>query len=341
MKKVLASILVLCLVVMTGSFVALAEGAQQHADLKIAMLSDPVGTEKFLLQALDALKASSEANGFQYTSIECPDVASWEENTRGAAEDGYNLIVGVSWRAAEPFSALAEEFPNTKFAVIDTNAQNEAVKSISFNMVEGTYVLGAMVGTAFPDEKLFGYVCNFQDQASYEYRYGFSQGVLSVNPNAEFMYNYANSYSDTSVVYEYTMQQRAAGCTFIFGGVASSANFGIYQAALELGEKGTPIYTTGLSVDQTTEENPYIIGGLLKDTGVCMTSVVDEFLAGNFTGGNQVAGIEDGACGVVGITTDSFIFRNADIMTDAVLEAGRAARAQIVSGEVTVVAPQE
>ena len=315
--------------------------AANGSEYKIAMISESIGTEQFILQAYNAIKASAEKNGFEWTSIECVDAAAWAENSRSAAEEGYDLIVGVGWRAGEPFSQLAEEYPDVKFAVIDTIAASDKVKSINFNTAEGCYVLGVMMGTAFPDDNLFGYISNFQDQASFEYRYGFSEGVKSVNPNAQFMFNFVNSYSDTTTVYEQTLQQQAAGCNFIFGGVSSSANSGIYQAALELSAKGTPIYTTGLSVDQTTQDNPYIVSGVLKDTGVCMNIIIDEFLAGDFTGGAQILGIKEKAFGVVGITTETQNFRNEEIITDEVLAAGHAAEQDIISGKVVIEVPME
>jgi len=317
------------------------QSGEDYSNLKIAMISDPIGNEQFILQAYNAIKNMADQYGFQWSSIECVDTAAWEENSRGVAAEGYDLLVAVGWQAAGPFSTLADEYPDTKFAVIDTLAENEKVKSINFNTAEGCYVLGAMIGTAFQDENFFGYVCNFQDQASYEYRYGFAEGVKSIIPEAQFMFNYANSYSDTSVVYELSMQQAAAGATFIFGGVSNSANTGIYQAALEQGEKGTPIYTTGLSVDQTTADNPYIIGGVTKQTDICMEMVLKEFLEGDFQGGKQTLGIREGAFGVVGVTTGGFNYRNQKIMTDEVIEAGKAALEDLIQGSVVIEVPSE
>ena len=38
------------------------------------------------------------------TSIECTDIAAWEENTLAASNEGYDLIIGIGWQAADPFS---------------------------------------------------------------------------------------------------------------------------------------------------------------------------------------------------------------------------------------------
>ena len=312
-----------------------------YAGIKIALVSQTIGTEQFILQAYNAFMEAAEKYGFQAISIECSDTADWSEKTRAACVEGYDLIIGVGWYAAEPFSALADEFPGTEFAVIDTIASNERIKSIAFNTADGSYVYGVMIGTAFSDEKLFGCVNNFQQQSNYEYRYGFMEGVKSVIPDAEFIHNFTNSYDDTSIAYEMAIQQQAAGCKFIFGNVSSSANHGIFQACLDLAAKGTPIYTSGLSVDQTTPDNPYILGGLIKDTGVCTTLIIEDFLNGNHKGGAQILGIKEGAFGVVNITTASANYWNDEIMHEGVVEAGRKAAEAIIRGEIVIEVPLE
>lgn len=311
------------------------------SDHKIALITDTLGTEQFLLQAYDEMGVLAEKYGFEWTSMECSDSTMWNENTQAASNEGYDMILGVGWAAAEPFSAMADEHQDIAYAVIDTVCGNDKVTSIGFNEAEGAYVLGVMIGNAFPDETKFGYICSYQTQATYKYRYAYMEGIKSVIPDAEFMFNYTNSYSDTTLAYEYALQQQAAGCTVIMGGASASSNTGIYQAALELADKGTPIYTTGLSVDQTTEDNPYILGGLLKNTGSCTEIVVESFINGTLEGGSQILGLKENAFGVVYVTTESENYRNADIITDEVIEAGKAVADQIISGELVIEVPEE
>ncbi|MGL4736606.1 MAG: BMP family lipoprotein [Cellulosilyticaceae bacterium] len=345
MKKLsvclLAIIMMLSALVGCGSTDSAAGVTDGESKLKVALISDTIGTEQFILQAYNKVKEMAEVHGFEWTSMECLDTAQWEENTRAASNEGYNLIIGIGWQAADPFSIAAEENPNIKYAVIDTIASNDKVTSIGFNETEGAYVLGTMIGTAFPNESLYGYIASFQNQGTYKYRYGFSEGVKAVNPDAKFMYNYVNSYSDTNLAYEYAMQQKAAGANFIMGGISASANTGIYQAAQELEKKGTPIYTTGLSIDQTTQDNPYILGGLLKNTGVCIENIVNDFLGGTLNGGVQILGLKENAFGVVHVTTETANYLNSDIMTAEAVEAGKAVADQIIAGDLVVEAPEE
>lgn len=315
--------------------------AEKKQDFKMAMISSEIGTEMFNLNAYNAMMDDSKELGFQAISVECTDTAAWEENIMAVSREGYDLVVGVGWNAAEAMAKAADMFPDTTYAIIDTVCENDKVTSITFREEEGAYVQGVMLANAFPDDKLFGYVCSYQTQATYKYRYGFEQGIKSVIPDAELIYNYINSYSDTSQVYEYAMQQAAAGCHVVIGGVSSAANSGIYQACLELADKGTPIYTTGLSVDQTTPDNPYILGGLLKNTGTCMDAIIREYIDGTLKAGIVAGGLKEDMFGVVMVTTDGAIYRNEEILTDDVVQAAKDAAAKIISGEIKIEVPEE
>lgn len=310
-----------------------------YADLKIAMVSDTVGTDQFILQAKNQLEAMAEEYGFTATIIECSNTDDWEQKSRNACENGYNLIVAVGWSGAQAMSTLAEEFPEIEFGIIDTVAANERVMSINFNTTDGCYVMGAMVATAFKDDTTFGYIGNFQQQSNFEYKYGFMEGVKSVNPDAKFVSAYADTYGDTQAVYNKAVEVTAAlgeDGHFIMGSVANAANAGIYQYALEKASTDSKIYTSGLSVDQTTSENPYIISGLTKNTAIPMEMIVEDYLEDNkVTGGTTTLGVNENAFCVVGINFEAN-FRNTEIITDEVLAAGQKAAEDLKSGAVVL-----
>lgn len=320
-----------------------SEGAGEEASVeqvKVALVTDAVGTEQFIVQAVNALEAQAKEKGFEVSIMETADNSMYLEKGQAAAEEGFDLVIGLGWASAEPFSELADMYEDIHFAVIDTTASNDQVSSIAYNEAEGAYILGAMVATAFPEDDFFGYVSSFQNYASYKYRWGFEEGLLTVNPDVEVMYNFTDSFSDTNKVYEFALQQAAAGANFIMGGVAASANEGLYQAALELADSGNPIYTSGLSTDQTTSDNPYLAFGLLKNTGNTMNYVLDNYLAGTLERGPITLGVKEDGFGVYHIT-EEMDYINTDIITDEVIAAGEAARDQIINGEIEVIAPSE
>ncbi|MBE6104262.1 MAG: BMP family ABC transporter substrate-binding protein [Erysipelotrichaceae bacterium] len=343
MKKIIALFLALTMVLglaACGQKEPEEEPTNKYADYKVAMVSNTVGTDQFILQAKNQLDALAKEYGFTESIIECITTDDWEQKTRTACEQGYNLIVGVGWNSAAPFSTLQEEFPDVQFGVIDTIAANEKIMSMNFNTTDGCYVMGAMIATAFPNDTVFGYIGNFQQQSNFEYKYGFMEGVKSVKPDAKFVSAYADTYGDTSATYNKAVEVAAAlgsNGHFIMGSVANSANAGIYQYALDrVADGAEPIYTSGLSVDQTTPENPYIISGLTKNTAIPMKMIVEDFLDdGKVTGGATTLGVTQDAFCVVGVNFDAN-YRNTDIMTDEVLAAGHKAADDLKSGKVVL-----
>ena len=95
-----------------------------------------------------------------------------------------------------------------------TIASNDRIKSIAFNTSDGCCICGAMIATAFLMR-----TCSDVPAISSSNQIMITDTALwkvkSVNPDAEFMHNFINSYSDTSIAYEMAIQQQAAGCKFV------------------------------------------------------------------------------------------------------------------------------
>lgn len=333
MKKFASLILVLVLVLAVAP-ASLAEGE------KIAVICDPVGTNLFLTQVVEKVTELSETYGYTYSVMECSDTDEWQSNYRASVVEGYDLIVGVGWQSAEYANEVATEYPDAaKYAVIDTDAGSENVMSVSYNEEQAAFLMGVMAGLAFPEEELYGYIGCFDGTGSFKYRWGFAEGVKYVNPDAKFTFNFTNSYTDTAIAYEYAKQQAAAGATYIFGG-AAAANEGIFQAALELAEAGTPIYSIAQDADATTPNNPYIISSQLKNTGVTMGYIIDQFFAGTMPMGLTEQKLVDGAIGATHITNEG-VYLNEEILTPEVIAGCKEVVEKIVSGELVLELPEE
>lgn len=331
MKKLASILLVLVVILSMGSF-AVAEGE------RVAVICDPVGNNLFLTQAVDMAKNLQETYGYTVSIMECSDTDEWQSNYRASVAEGYDLIIGVGWQSAEFANELATEYPdNAKYAVIDTDAGNENVMSIIYNEEQAAYLMGVMAGLCFPDDELYGYVGCFDGAGSFKYRWGFAEGVKSINPDAKFVFNFTNSYSDTTQPYEFAKQHAALGATYIFGG-AAAGNEGIFQAALELAEAGTPIYSIAQDADATTESNPYILSAQLKNTGVSMQQVIEAYFTDNWTTGLTVSNLTDGGIGATHVTNEGN-YLNSEILTEEVIAACKDVVAKIVSGELVLELP--
>ena len=331
MKK-LASIILVLMMVLTLVPASFAEGE------RVAVICDPVGNNLFLTQAVDMAKNLQESYGYTASIMECSDTDEWQSNYRAAVAEGYDLIIGVGWQSGSLANELATEYPDAAaYAVIDTDAGNDSVMSIAYNEEQAAYLMGVMAGLCFPEDDLYGYIGCFDGAGSFKYKWGFCEGVRSVNADAKFIFNFTNSYSDTSLPYEYAKQQSAAGATYIFGG-AAAGNEGIFQAALELAEAGTPIYSIAQDADATTETNPYILSAQLKNTGVYMQQVIEAYFTDNWTTGLRVSNLVDNGIGATHVTAEG-AYLNSEVLTEEAIAGCQDIVNKIVSGELVLTMP--
>ena len=330
MKKiaVLALVLLMALAMIPAS---LAEGE------RIAVICDPVGVNPFLTQVVEKAEELQATYGYDLRILECSDTDKWQSSYDAAVAEEYDLILGVGWQSAEYAAAKAEEADGIAFAVIDTDAGSDKVASYSYNEEQAAYLMGAMAGYAFPEETKFGYIGCFEGSGSFKYRWGFTEGLLSVIPEAQLTFNFTNSYSDPNPAYEFAMQQQAQGCTYIFS-AAAAGNEGIFNAALELAKDGKYIYSVGQDTDATREDNPYIISSQLKNTGVTAGMIIDAFYDGSLTNGLHVLEMKDNAIGATHITAEGN-YLNSEIMTEEVIASCKAVVDAIVSGELVLEMP--
>lgn len=335
MKK-LASLILVLVVILTMIPTAFAEEAPK----KIAIICDPVGNNLFLTQVVDEAKKMESEYNIEVTTIECGDTDEWQFNYEAASYEDYDLILGVGWQSAEYASNMADQFGDVKkYAVIDTDAGNEKVMSIMYNEQQAAYLMGVMAAAAFPEQEMFGYIGCFDGAGSFKYRWGFAEGVKSITPNAKFMFNFTNSYSDTAIAYDYAKQQQKAGATYIFGG-AAACNEGIFTAALELAQANTPIYSIAQDADATKESNPYILSSQLKNTGVSTRYVIEAFLNDTMTMGLTEQALVDGAIGATHVTNPG-AYLNSEILTEDVINTCKAAVEKIVNGELVLTVPAD
>lgn len=314
--------------------------------VKIALIGDALNGEPFLEQAYNRLNELSSVYDYDWDYFPCErDVAKnsehWEYMTREASRDNYDLIIGLSWSATDIFTKAIMDDTTSHYIVIDSISGNDSLMTISFNETEGAYILGAMVAKAFPNDKVFGYICSEETQATYRYRYGFEEGIKSVIPDGEVVYRYINSYTDYLSAYNATFELQSLGINFIMGGTTYVTNQGIFDAVLELEKLGTPVYTSGLDADQTSSSNPYILSGLNKDTGFCIDYIIKNYFSGNMSNGVLTLGLKDDSFNVVHIGDTKGEYLNSQILTPEIIEYCNNLEQDIINNKIFIIAPDE
>ncbi len=330
MKKAIVLMLIVGLV---ASF-AFANGTAEKSGaaekkVRVALITNPKGTSPYINEGIAGFERACERWGIEGTIVECKGTAEYEENSRAAANEGYDLILGGSWEAASILSELAETYDNIAFGIIDTLTDSDKVKCIQYFEGEGAYIIGVIAALAVDGESHnYGCISVSEGPSSFKWRYGYAQGVLSIDPEAKFTFNYVYGYSEVNLAYEIALQQYELGCKFI-NGCAAGGDAGVFAAAKEKG-----FFTAGQDIDETSADNPYIISSQLKAADVSIEYLIDEYMEGNWTTENEYLGVAEGTIGAIWATKDSEISTRHPNLTDEKMEIVKQAVEDIKSGKI-------
>lgn len=336
MHKFLALVLSLSLFVgCTNSKSDISNLSNQTSDtLKIALVTDqpPADDENiFLSSAISALDDLQKEFNFHGTVVHPTTPSDWATQTDKLCADGYNTIIGVGWQAGEAFQLSATQYDDINFAVIDCIDLGDNIKGLTFDSEVSYYIQGVMLATAFPYDDTFGYIGNYADVTNQELQDAYSKGLQTVNKNATVVAKFANTYNETELVKHTTKELLDENPTIsaVACSVSSNANKGAFELALEYAHTNNAFYLISMDDDQTTSQNPYILGGSIKSTGAALRYIVQSVSNNTFTTDDVILPVHSDTYGVVHMsftetdaTQSNGNYLNKNIFTSDVFDAG-------------------
>jgi basic membrane protein A len=265
--------------------------------------------------------------GGTFREIELQSEAQREQALRRFAEAGANPVITMGFAMADPLSAVAADYPDTKFVAIDVNwldAPN--IRQISFAEHEGSYLVGMMAAMASKSGTV-GFVGGMDIPLIRHFGCGYAQGVKAVNPDATIIANMTGTtpaaWNDPVKGSELTKAQISQGADVVYA-AAGGTGVGVLQTAADEG-----ILSVGVDSNQNHLHPGKVLTSMLKRVDV---AVYDAMKAGTDleTGVFQLGLAEEG----VGFAMDE---NNAPLVSDEMKAAVDAAREKIISGEIEVV----
>src|SRR5690606_6435016 len=179
---------------------AIAGGAALSAILTGAAFADPAVIydlggkfdKSFNEAAYNGAEAWKAETGGNYLDLELQNDAQREQALRRFAGQGANPIVmaGFSWEAA--LNAVAQEFPDTNFVVIDTVVDQPNVQSIMFDEHTGSFLVGALAALKSETGKV-GFIGGMDVPLIHRFYCGYAHGARAVNPDVALTENYTGT----------------------------------------------------------------------------------------------------------------------------------------------------
>ena len=265
--------------------------------------------------------------GGTYREIELQSEAQREQALRRFAEAGANPVITMGFAMADPLSAVAPDYPDTKFVAIDVtwlDAPN--VRQIGFAEHEGSYLVGMMAGLASKSGTV-GFIGGMDIPLIRHFGCGYAQGVKAVNPDATIVANMTGTtpaaWNDPVKGSELTKAQISQGADVIYA-AAGGTGVGVLQTAADEG-----VLSIGVDSNQNHLHPGKVLTSMLKRVDV---AVYDAMTAGtDLETGVFTPGLaEDG----VGYAMDG---NNASLVNQAMQKTVDDARRQIIEGQLEVV----
>jgi basic membrane protein A len=267
----------------------------------------------------------AEETGETYREIELQSEAQREQALRRFAEAGANPIVMAGFAFGSALDEVADDYPDTKFAIIDMVTDKPNVRSVVFNEHEGSYLVG-MLAAMKSESGTVGFVGGMDIPLIRKFACGYVQGAKAANPDATVIQNMTGTtpaaWGDPVKGAELTKAQISQGADVVYH-AAGGTGVGVLQAAADEGILGI-----GVDSNQNYMHPGKVLTSMLKRVD---NAVYEAFSAGtDLETGIQVMGIANGG---IGYAIDE---NNEALITEEMKAAVDEAAAKIASGELVV-----
>jgi basic membrane protein A len=340
-KKIITVLFTLALVC------GLALGSASAASLKVGMVFDVggKGDQSFNDSAYRGLQWASKL-GVSHVEIEPGADADRETGLRMIASQGFDLVIGVGFLFTDAIKAVADEFPETKFAIVDGFIPDKPnVSSLLFTEHQGSFLVGIIAGMkAQADGKnTVGFVGGMDVPLIHKFEAGYKAGVKYAFPECKILSDYAgttpSAFADPVKGKELALAQIDRGARVIYH-ASGLTGAGVYEAGKE-----RKTYVIGVDSNQNhlghikeTGEN-FGLTSMLKQVDVAIYLTIKDLLAAKFKTGPRVFGLGD-TVQIDGQTYHGVYYAldeyNKDLISQKMIEKVSDAEKKILSGEIKV-----
>ena len=325
MKKILALIMVLCMIFSLAACGNNNGGNEGGKKTKIGMVTDVGGVndKSFNQTSWEGLQAlAKEDSSFEVKYLESKTDADYKTNINTFIDEGYDLIICVGYMLADATMEAAKANPNQKFAIIDDAmcADLPNVACLMFAQEQASYLVGLVAGSV-TKSKTVGYVQGMVSDTMNLFGIGYISGVLAVCPDAQVLQYNANNFGDTAGGQTAAKDMITKGADVIYH-AAGGTGIGVINACAEAG-----IWAIGVDTDQSNLSPEHVITSAMKRVDVASQDISKAVKAGTYKAGVHTYNLNNGGVDLA---------PTRDHIPAEVLAVVEQAKADIIAGKLTV-----
>ena len=314
------------------------EGGNSGAAVRVCVVyTGNLGDKSYNDSCNRGAQKAVEDFGIELKSLEGTTAEEWEANLVAACEEGYDLIIGASSNIADYITEHGPNYPDTKFAVIDTTVDLPNVESISFAQNQGSFLAGAAAALFTQktdiknvnEEHIIGWVGGMDIPVLHDFYTGYEQGAKYVDPDIQILQAFAGTWTDPLKGKELTLAQYEQGADIVMN-VASGTGVGILEAAKEADK-----YAIGVDLDQDNDQPGHVLTSMVKRVDNACYLVIESVVNGTFEGGStKYLSLTEGGVSL----TDFSVMKEAlgDQFPQDIVDTCEELAEKIKSGEIVV-----
>ena len=284
-------------VLMAVGFAASGAAAPQ-ATFKAGLVSD-VGRfndKGFNQNQLTGMKKAAKVLKIQYRAVESRSAGDYLPNMASLARSGYNIVISAGFLLADATEDVADQFPNTKFAITDMSVagfkrKHANIEGLTYATQQNSYLIGCLAAhvAAARGNKNISVVGGVKIPPVDTFLAGYKAGAQRCVPGTTVQIGYSQDFIDQAKCKSIAQNQLDAGSQVVFG-VAGPCGLGALDAAKEAGR-----WAVGVDVDQSYL-GPHILTSAVKrvDTGIFLAVKGAKSGKGYKGGGNLVFNLKNG-----------------------------------------------
>ncbi|MGX7827640.1 BMP family lipoprotein [Actinokineospora sp. 24-640] len=311
-------------------------GAPAASTVKVGLAYDigGRGDQSFNDSAARGLDKAKSEFGIEVTELEAAageTDAQKEDRLRQLAEGGYNVIIAVGFAYAPPLAKAAPDYPDVKFALIDSeDATGENIANLTFAEEQGSFLVGVAAALKSKTGNV-GFIGGVNTPLIQKFEAGFEQGVKAVKPDATVQVKYLTQPPDFTGFNDPAKGETAAngmfdaGADVVYAAAGGSGN-GAFKAAKAKGKMGIGVDSDQYNLPGLQDVKDVIITSMLKQVDVAVYDFIKSVKEDAFKAGPKVY---DLAAGGVDYSTSGGMIDDIKPQIDEYKQ-------KIVSGETKV-----
>lgn len=271
-----------------------AGGGEGDAPIAIVLTNPESST--FGQTAVNAAQQIESELGNEVTVQGGLTPANERQTFEGYAQRGTELVIVDGAEMQQAAEQVAPKFPDTKFVVINGNAEAAPnLASATYAWEEVGFLAGVAAGTATKSNKV-GQMSSLEIPPIEGIYEGFVQGVKQANPQASTVNSYTGSNTDPGKAQTATSVQASQGVDIVFT-VATGADPGVFSAAKDKGIK-----VIGYGIDEANLGEDVILTSALVDYEGTMFEMAKKFNEGELEPTVYTYGFKDDVFSLAPVT---------------------------------------